>query len=45
MELSASNIRNRSFSKGLRGLDADEVYSFLDVVADRWAELDRKSVV
>jgi DivIVA domain-containing protein len=39
MPLSASHIRNRSFSKGLRGLDADEVHSFLDTVADRWAEL------
>ena len=39
MALSASNIRNRSFSQGLRGLDEDEVYSFLDEVADRWAEM------
>jgi DivIVA domain-containing protein len=39
MELSASNIRNRSFSQGLRGLDENEVYAFLDEVADRWAEM------
>ena len=39
MELSASNIRNRSFSQGLRGLDADEVYAFLEEVADQWAEM------
>ena len=39
MALSASNIRNRSFSQGLRGLDKDEVYAFLDDVADRWTEM------
>lgn len=39
MEFSASNIRNRSFSKGLRGLDSEEVYSFLDDLADQWAEM------
>jgi DivIVA domain-containing protein len=35
MSLDPSTIRNRSFSQGLRGLDADEVYGFLDDVADR----------
>lgn len=42
MELSAPDIRNRSFSKGLRGLDADEVYAFLGDVADRWAEMTNR---
>lgn len=42
MELSAPNIRNRSFSQGLRGLDKNEVYSFLDEVADRWAEMAKR---
>lgn len=43
MELSASDIRNRSFSQGLRGLDSDEVYGFLDEVADRWEDVTRRT--
>ena len=43
MSLSASDIRNRSFSQGLRGLDSDEVYAFLDQVADRWDEMTRRT--
>jgi DivIVA domain-containing protein len=43
MELSASDIRNRSFSQGLRGLDAQEVHAFLDEVADRWDERARRT--
>jgi DivIVA domain-containing protein len=42
MELSASDIRNRSFSSGLRGLDEEEVYSFLNQVADQWDELEER---
>lgn len=42
MDLSASTIRDRSFSQSRPGLDADEVHAFLDDVADRWAEMRRR---
>lgn len=42
MDFSSSNIRNRSFSKGLRGFKQNEVHSFLDHVADKWDELEEQ---
>lgn len=43
MELSPSDIRNRSFSQSLRGLEEKEVYAFLDEVADQWDEMTRRA--
>lgn len=39
MGFSSSDIRDRSFSKGLRGFKQNEVHSFLDHVAEKWDEM------
>lgn len=41
---SPSSIRDETFSRRLRGLDADEVYEYLDLLADQVqaAELERR---
>lgn len=43
MEISASDIRNRSFSKSLRGLTEEEVYTFLNEIADRWSKREERT--
>lgn len=43
MDISSSDIRNRSFSQSLRGLEAEEVYAFLERVADRWDDMTRRT--
>lgn len=43
MEISASDIRNRSFSQSLRGLNEEEVYTFLNEVADRWSKREERA--
>jgi len=42
MEYSASDIRHRSFSKGLRGFKTGEVQSFLNGLADAWEEKEER---
>lgn len=42
MEFSPSDIRNRSFSKSLRGLEEEEVYTFLNDLADQWDRMVRR---
>ena len=42
MEYSPSDIRHRSFSKGLRGFKTGEVQSFLNGLADAWEEKEER---
>lgn len=43
MALTALEIKDKTFSKKLRGLNEDDVYEFLDIVADHYETLVRQN--